>query len=66
MRRSNGQLDIYIDQKFQAKCNLKIPDGVFGFVFLKGRINKVTIEIGNGIDLNKTLLHIKVRSYTVV
>ena len=50
MRRSNGRLDVYIDEALKAKCDLNIPEGVVAYVCLDGRAQSVTIEIGNGND----------------
>ena len=48
MRRSNGRLDIFIDEALKAKCNLNIPEGVLAYVCLDGRAKTLTIEKGNG------------------
>jgi hypothetical protein len=51
MRRSNGRLDVYVDGKLKAKCNINIPRGVRAYVGLDGRAKQVTIVPERGTYL---------------
>ena len=62
MRRSNGRLDIYIDEALKAKCNLNIPEGVLAYVSLNGRAKKVTMEKGNGMLMRGEDIFIQIKS----